>query len=247
MYSRCNSRQGFEQEAAMILNRSHPHVFAGWVVVSVILSVVIASCSTTDQSGSKTDQGSSTLIRPSSFTRVADPADSNAPSAGAAKGQELFGTLGCTACHTVNGQGGKAGPDLSNEANKGRSRAWLATTIRNPKADNPQTVMPAYGNLSDEQVGNLVDYMLSLTTTGGPAGAKAARIAPGRPRVPTVSSSAAIGGTMWSQRCGQCHNLRPASEYSDAQWAVALHHMRVRVPLTGQEQRDILAFLQAGN
>jgi hypothetical protein len=107
--------------------------------------------------------------------------------------------------------------------------------------------MPAYGNLSDQQVSNLVDYLLSLATTGGQAGARAARIAPGRPTASTVSSAIAVGGTRWSQRCGQCHNLRPASEYNDAQWAVAMHHMRVRVPLTGEEQRDILAFLQASN
>jgi mono/diheme cytochrome c family protein len=225
----------------------HEHAFAWSVVISAILSIVIASCSTTEQSGPKTDQGSSKLIHPSSFRPVADPPDSNAPSVGVTKGKELYGTLGCAACHVVNGQGGKAGPDLSNEANKGRSRSWLTTKIRNPKADNPQTLMPAYGNLSDQQVSNLVDYMLSLTTTGGPAGATAPQITSGQPTIPTVSSSIAVGGTMWSQRCGQCHNLRPASEYSDAQWAVAMHHMRVRVPLTGEEQRKILAFLQASN
>ncbi len=231
----------------MVLDRSHPRVFAWLVAISVILSLVITSCSTTEQSGPKMDQSSSNLIRPSSFRQVADPAGSNAPSAGVAQGKELYGTLGCAACHVVNGQGGKAGPDLSNEANKGRSRSWLTTKIRNPKADNPQTTMPAYGNPSDPQVSNLVDYLLSLTSTGGPAGATAPQITPGRPATSTVSSSVAVGGTMWSQRCGQCHNLRPASEYSDAQWAVAMHHMRVRVPLTGEEQRNILAFLQASN
>ena len=231
----------------MVLNRSHPRVFVWLVVACVVLSFVIASCSTTKQSSPTTDQGSSTLVRPSSFTRVVDPADSNAPSAGAKKGKELYDTLGCAGCHAINGQGGKAGPDLSDETRKGRSRSWLTTKIRNPQADNPQTVMPAYGNLSDQQVSSMVDYMLSLTSTGGPAGAAVPQITSGRPATATVSSSVAVGGTMWSQRCGQCHNLRPASEYSDAQWVVALHHMRVRVPLTGEEQRNILAFLQASN
>ena len=106
--------------------------------------------------------------------------------------------------------------------------------------------MPAYATLSDEQVNDLVDYMLSLTTTGGQAGATATRTTEGRPTA-SVASSVTTGGIMWSRRCGQCHDLRPPSEYSDAQWAVAVHHMRVRVPLTGEEQRDILAFLQASN
>jgi len=107
--------------------------------------------------------------------------------------------------------------------------------------------MPAYPTLSDEQVNNLVDYMLSLKTASAPTGAAAARTMQGRQTVSTVSSPIAVGGTTWSRRCGQCHNLRPPSEYSDAQWAVAMHHMRVRVPLTGAEQKDILVFLQASN
>ncbi len=234
----------------MVLGSSRQRVFVWLVVVSVILSIVMASCSTTDRSGPKTGRSSPAVVRPTSFRAVADPTnapgDANAPSANAKKGKELYDTLGCAPCHRVNGQGGTAGPDLSNEANKGRSRSWLTTKLRNPKADNPQTVMPAYGNLSDQQVGNLVDYMLSLTATGGQTGTTAARSTVGRPTAYTVSSIAA-GGTRWSQRCGQCHNLRPASEYNDAQWAAAMHHMRVRVPLTGQEQRDILAFLQASN
>ncbi len=230
----------------MVLDRSDHRVLAWLVVASVILGLAITSCSTTKQSSPTTDQGRPNLIRPAGFTRAVDSADSNAPSAGVKKGKELYDTLGCTGCHAINGQGGKAGPELSNEANKGRSRSWLATKIRNPKADSPQTVMPAYGNLSDPQVNSLVDYLLSLTTTGPAAGTPAPQAASGQPAVPTVSS-VAVGAAMWSQRCGQCHSLRPASEYSDAQWAVAMHHMRVRVPLTGEEQRNILAFLQATN
>ena len=226
----------------MVLDRSPQRVFAWLVVVSVILSVVVASCSTTDRSRSQTGRSSPTVVRTSNIREVAD---TNAPAAGVKEGKELYNTLGCAGCHVVNGQGGAAGPDLTNEANKGRSRSWLATKIRNPKADNPQSIMPANSNLSDQQVNSLADYLLSLT--GGQASAAAARIPPGRLAASTASSSIAVGGTKWSQRCGLCHNLRLASEYSDAQWAAAMHHMRVRIPLTGQEQRDILAFLQASN
>jgi mono/diheme cytochrome c family protein len=250
--SRCNSRQVFEQEMAMVFGDSHQRVLAWVVAISVVLSIVMASCSTTDRSSPKTGQSSPAAVRTASFREMADPpnapGDANAPAASVKKGKRLYDTLGCAGCHVVNGQGGTAGPDLSNEANKGRSQSWLTTKLRNPKADNPQTLMPANSTLSDQQVGNLVDYMLSLTATGGRAGAVAAWIAPGQPRTAsTVSSSIAVGGTKWSQRCAQCHNLRPPSEYDDAQWAAAMHHMRVRVPLTGQEQRDILAFLQASN
>jgi mono/diheme cytochrome c family protein len=233
----------------MVRGNSPQRVFAWLVVVSVILSIGMTSCSTSERSSPQAGQSSPPAVRPTSFRTVADPAnapgDANAPSAGVQKGKELYDTLGCAGCHKVNGQGGVAGPDLSNEAGQGRSRSWLAAQIRNPKIHDPQTIMPPNVSLSDQQVDNLVDYLLSLG--GGRAGAAAESIAPGRPTAVTVSSAIVAGGTQWSQRCGQCHNLRPPSEYNDAQWAVAVHHMRVRVPLTGQEQRDILAFLQASN
>ncbi len=224
----------------MTLGSSNQRVFACFVVVSALLGVMLASCSTTDQS-------SRLQARDSSLSEPADPpGDPHSSSASVASGQNLFATLGCAGCHTTNGKGGLAGPDLSNEGSKGRSRQWLRTQIRNPKANDPQSIMPPNPTLSEEQVDNLVDYMVSLGTAGGPTGATAARTMGGRP-IASVASPITVGGTKWSQRCGQCHNLRPPSEYSDAQWAVSLHHMRVRVPLTGEEQRDILAFLQASN
>jgi len=45
--------------------------------------------------------------------------------------------------------------------------------------------------------------------------------------------------------CGRCHEYRNPNEYNDAQWAVIVHQMRIRVPLTGHEQRAVLAFLTA--
>jgi nitrate/TMAO reductase-like tetraheme cytochrome c subunit len=52
---------------------------------------------------------------------------------------------------------------------------------------------------------------------------------------------------LWSENCNRCHNLRAPSSYSDVQWEVAMHHMRVRADLTAIEQKKILEFLQASN
>lgn len=52
---------------------------------------------------------------------------------------------------------------------------------------------------------------------------------------------------IWAENCGRCHNVRSPSSYSDAQWEVIGHHMRVRGYLTGEEQRTIVEFLKAGN
>jgi mono/diheme cytochrome c family protein len=209
-----------------------------WLVgLAGLIGMMMASCENTHDS----DRMAGT-----------DPSGRGDPpslSAEAERGKELFQKVGCMGCHTVNGQGGKVGPDLSNEGNAGQSRQWLITQIRDPRVHDPQTAMPASKGLSDRQVNDLAAYLESLKGGQAQAGPRGVGSTPGvgaavsAPPVSLVTT----GGKMWGQTCGQCHNLRPPFEYSDAQWAVALHHMRIRVPLTGQQQRDILAFLQASN
>ena len=224
------------------------HCCLAWLTgASAILGAVMAGCASENQDGERPAQARPAVERVEAPTARVNLAES---SAGAQNGRDLFVSLGCMGCHMVNGKGGQAGTDLSDEANKGRSRQWLQTKIRNPKADNPQSVMPANPTLSDEQVNSLVDYLQSLTAKGAQEGQKAAapQSRASQPQqTATPASLVTAGGEEWSRRCGQCHNLRPPSEYDDAQWAVAMYHMRVRVPLTGQQQRSILAFLQASN
>jgi hypothetical protein len=54
------------------------------------------------------------------------------------------------------------------------------------------------------------------------------------------------GPQLWSENCTRCHYARPPGYYSGAQWTLVMHHMRSRANLTGEEERRILAFLQAG-
>lgn len=55
------------------------------------------------------------------------------------------------------------------------------------------------------------------------------------------------GAISWAQNCSRCHEMRDPAEFSDAMWRPIVAHMRVRSGLTGQQQRDILAFLQSAN
>ncbi len=55
------------------------------------------------------------------------------------------------------------------------------------------------------------------------------------------------GAQLWAETCNRCHNAPPPERYSDAQWGVIVHHMRLRANLTGEEQRKITEFLQASN
>jgi cytochrome c5 len=53
------------------------------------------------------------------------------------------------------------------------------------------------------------------------------------------------GEELWSNNCMRCHNIRPPTMHSDAQWDVIVHHMRLRANITGQEQRAIVEFLKS--
>jgi hypothetical protein len=52
---------------------------------------------------------------------------------------------------------------------------------------------------------------------------------------------------MWTENCIRCHNARSPGYYSDREWQVAMHHMRVRCSITKEEYESILSFLQSAN
>lgn len=97
----------------------------------------------------------------------------------AKRGETLFwsetGTAGCFRCHTVGGRGGTRGPDLSRVASRASQRVAGMTAEQYLLAKVaagatyqftvPEYVpmMPPFGqSLSQEQIGDLVAYLLSL-------------------------------------------------------------------------------------
>ncbi len=89
------------------------------------------------------------------------------PLASDKKAVQLFQSAGCTGCHMINGVGGQTGPDLTNEAQRKRSRQWLIDQIKNPKSHFPNTIMPSFASrLSAEQIDRLVGYLMSSATPG---------------------------------------------------------------------------------
>jgi hypothetical protein len=111
--------------------------------------------------------------------------------------------------------------------------------------------MPAFNNLSDDKVNDLVDYLMTLSTEKSSQQQTSDRTKATADGSDSTSSSQQVSvsqaGEMWSDICGRCHNLRAPSEYSDAQWTVAVDQMRLLVPLTGEEHREVLEFLKASN
>lgn len=57
----------------------------------------------------------------------------------------------------------------------------------------------------------------------------------------------ARGAKLWADNCGRCHNIRPASEFTDEGWHSVVNHMRVRANLPGDQAEAIKAFLQSSN
>jgi len=75
-------------------------------------------------------------------------------------------------------------------------------------------------------------------------GGTAAKAPPGAPDGQAVEAPMAKSGVqLWAEQCGRCHNLRDPAWRTPEQREVAIHHMRLRAPLTGEDQREITKFL----
>jgi len=90
--------------------------------------------------------------------RAAVPAPSIAPQDRLAL--DVFATR-CIACHTLDGDGGKEGPDLTRAAKKAdHDAAWLERWIRDPTAIKPEADMPAFnGKLTDAELQAIAAYL----------------------------------------------------------------------------------------
>jgi mono/diheme cytochrome c family protein len=76
------------------------------------------------------------------------------------EGKKLYDNLGCGNCHQVKGQGGAAGPKLDGTGGR-RDAKFLTQKLKNPKFNNPNSVMPPIGK-PDKDTQAVVAYMLSL-------------------------------------------------------------------------------------
>jgi cytochrome c oxidase subunit 2 len=94
-------------------------------------------------------------------------------SAFAASGSSLFSSEGCIACHTINGNGGSVGPNLSHIGSK-RSLSWIKTQIVTPGAHftsgssvtlngkSYMAIMPNHKGMPTSKVDAIANYLESL-------------------------------------------------------------------------------------
>lgn len=76
-------------------------------------------------------------------------------------GEGVFKNNGCSACHMINGIGGRVGPDLSKVGSR-RDKEWLEEQIKNPKSHNPDSIMPGFAHLPERDIKDIVDYLSGL-------------------------------------------------------------------------------------
>ena len=92
-------------------------------------------------------------------------AATEAPVAGEAKGAEgakLFVLHGCQGCHTINGVGGKVGPDLSHIARHMPDKEMQIMHMKDPRSMHPDSTMPSFAKLPEHDLEELADYLVTL-------------------------------------------------------------------------------------
>ncbi|HTQ24984.1 MAG TPA: hypothetical protein VMI09_09825 [Candidatus Binataceae bacterium] len=55
------------------------------------------------------------------------------------------------------------------------------------------------------------------------------------------------GAKLWPVYCAQCHNARPGSEFSPAQWNIIMMHMRTQANLPAQDARALTEYLKSSH
>jgi mono/diheme cytochrome c family protein len=78
----------------------------------------------------------------------------------AADGAALYQRSGCSACHMVNGVGGKMGPPLNGLGSR-RTEAWTIEHFLQPQKMSPGTPMPPY-KFAQGDMQNMVPYLFTL-------------------------------------------------------------------------------------
>jgi mono/diheme cytochrome c family protein len=89
------------------------------------------------------------------------PSTQKTPEQLIAYGRILYRQEGCFTCHQLDGEGTKVGPDLTVEGTRSRSADWLIGHFKNPAAYVPGSIMPAFNNLTDEQLNALTAFLES--------------------------------------------------------------------------------------
>ncbi len=100
----------------------------------------------------------------------------------------------CAACHGYNGNGGMGVPLSLPDFLATASNDYLFKTIRNGR---PGRVMPAFKNLSDDDLDSLINYIRTWSDSIPPKYSNK-----------IIKGDAAHGNTLFQQHCASCHGKK---------------------------------------
>ncbi|HSQ79348.1 MAG TPA: cytochrome b N-terminal domain-containing protein [Candidatus Bathyarchaeia archaeon] len=202
-----------------------PGAMAAYVLVFAVI-IALSVIGGMSQPGA----GRTQAVPPASAVSTGPAAPRGISEAATDAGSGLYDKLGCPTCHSINGVGGKTGPDLGGEKGRGRSEDWLKDQIRDPRSHNPATIMPAFGQLTPAEADALASYLLGLTAKSPSAKAAAAppsaapprseapasgagtahakMSVPAGPLAPELIGNARHGGLIFADTCSRCHGPR---------------------------------------
>jgi len=75
-----------------------------------------------------------------------------------ARARNLVNSLGCKGCHPFEGSGGSLGSALD-RIGRTLSKEQIIRKLVEPKANNPNSMMPGYGQISDADIDALAEYL----------------------------------------------------------------------------------------
>lgn len=77
------------------------------------------------------------------------------------RGARIYQSLGCPSCHTLDGKGGKIGPDLARVGELYTDAYWFRRYLSDPRAIIPTSVKPPV-KVSEPDMDDLIAYLLTL-------------------------------------------------------------------------------------
>lgn len=83
------------------------------------------------------------------------------PSGSVSAGRQVYDAQGCEGCHSIAGQGGNAGPSLS-DVGKRLSREQIAVVIHGLQAGKSSSMPPLASGTTEKQIADLIDFLVSL-------------------------------------------------------------------------------------
>lgn len=168
-------------------------------------------------------------------------------------GSRVFGSKGCSKCHSIGGIGNKIGPDLARSPGT-RSFYDLAAALWNhvpQMAKQMQKLGITHPQLSPSETGDLIAFLYTLNYFDRPGDPKKGNIVFAKKYCVSCHQLAGTGGVLGPNLDGLGHNSAPIS-ISAAMWnhgptmSAAMKSNNIQRPtFTASELDDLIAYIKS--